>query len=90
MSDNWCGETKWLQHPEEGHSEDEQVCGSQDGVPENVEVIPVIVGATGIVDKNIQSYLLKIPDKHNVYILQISAILRTTHIIRKVLSIKAD
>ena len=29
-----------------------------------VELIPVIMGATGIVDKNIQRYLQKIPGKH--------------------------
>ena len=55
-----------------------------------VQVIPVIIGATGIVDKSIQSYLQKIPGKHNVYNLQRSAILRIAHILREVLSIKAD
>ena len=44
-----------------------------------VEVIPVIIGATGIVDKNIQSYLKKIPGKHNTYNLQRSAIQNSTH-----------
>ena len=55
-----------------------------------LEVIPVIIGATGIVEKNIQSYLKKIPGNHNVYNFQRSAILGTAHILRKVLSIKAD
>ena len=55
-----------------------------------VEVIPVIIGATGVVDKNIQNYLKKIPGKHNIYNLQRSVILGTAHILRKVLSIKAD
>ena len=55
-----------------------------------VEVIPVITGATGIVDMSIQSYLLKIPGKHNIYNLQRSAILGTAYIPRKVLSIKVD
>ena len=40
-----------------------------------VEIIPVIISTTGIFDKNIQSYLQKIPGKHNIYNLQISAIL---------------
>ena len=55
-----------------------------------VEVIPVIIGATRIVDKNIQSYLKKIPGKHDIYNAQRSAILGTAHILRKVLSTKED
>ena len=31
-----------------------------------VEVIPVITGATAVVDKNMQSNLKKIPGKHNI------------------------
>ena len=55
-----------------------------------VEVIPVITGATGIVDKNIKKYVGRIPGCHNIYSLQRSAILGTAHILRKVLSIKPD
>ena len=55
-----------------------------------VEVIPIIIIATRIVEKGIQSYLQKIPGKHNLYNLQRSAILGTVHILRKVLSIKPD
>ena len=55
-----------------------------------VEVIPVIIGATGIVDRNIKSYIRKIPGSHNIYNLQRSAILGTAHILRKVLSIKPE
>ena len=55
-----------------------------------VEVIPVIIGATGIVDKNIKKYVARIPGCHNIYSLQRSAILGTAHILRKVLSIKPD
>ena len=53
-----------------------------------VEVIPVIIGATGIVDKNIKKYVGRIPGCNNIYSLQRSAILGTAHILRKVLSIK--
>ena len=53
-----------------------------------VEVIPVIIGATGITDKNIKKYVGRIPGHHNIYNLQISAILGTAYILRKVLSIK--
>ena len=45
-----------------------------------VQVIPIIIGATGIVEKGIQSYLQKIPGKHYLYNLQRSAILGTAHI----------
>ena len=55
-----------------------------------VEVIPVIIGATGIVDKNIKKYVGRIPGCHNIYSLQRLAILGTAHILRKVLSIKPD
>ena len=55
-----------------------------------MEVIPVIIGATGIVDKNIKKYVGRIPDHHNIYNLWRSAILRTTHILRKVPSITPD
>ena len=46
-----------------------------------------IIGATGIVDKNIKKYVGGIPGCHNIYSLQRSAILGTAHILRKVLSI---
>ena len=55
-----------------------------------VEVIPVIIGATGIVDRNIHTYIGKIPGSHNIYNLQTSAIPGTAHILRKVLSIKSE
>ena len=54
-----------------------------------VEVIPVIIGATGIVYKNIKKYVGRIPGFHNIYRLQRS-ILGTAHILRKVLLIKPD
>ena len=55
-----------------------------------VEVVPVIIGATGIVDKNIRKYVGRIPGCHNIYNLQKSAILGTAQILRKVLSVKPD
>jgi hypothetical protein len=47
-------------------------------------VIPVIIGATGIVSKSLQKYLETIPG-HSIDSLQKTAILGTSHIIRKVL-----
>ena len=55
-----------------------------------VEVIPVITGATGIVDRNIKTYTRKFPVSHNIYNLQRSAILGTAYILRMVLSIKSE
>jgi hypothetical protein len=46
-------------------------------------VIPVIIGATGIV--SLQKYLETIPGQHSIHSLQKTVILGTSHIIRKVL-----
>ena len=55
-----------------------------------VQVIPIIIGATGIVNKNIKKYVGRIPGCHIIYSPQRSTILGTAHILRKVLSIKPD
>jgi hypothetical protein len=47
--------------------------------------IPVIIGATGIVSKSLQKYLETMPGQHSIDSLQNTAILGTSHIIRKVL-----
>jgi hypothetical protein len=48
-------------------------------------VMPIIIGATGIVSKSLQKYLETIPGQHSIDSLQTTAILGTSHIIRKVL-----
>jgi hypothetical protein len=48
-------------------------------------VMPVIIRATRIVSKSLQKYLETIPGQHSINSLQKTAILRTSHIIRKVL-----
>jgi hypothetical protein len=48
-------------------------------------VIPVIIGAAGIVSKSLQKYLETIPGKYSIDSLQKTAILGTSNIIRKVL-----
>jgi hypothetical protein len=48
-------------------------------------VIPVIIGATGIVSKSLQKYLETIPGQHSIDSLQKTDVLGTSHIIRKVL-----
>jgi hypothetical protein len=48
-------------------------------------VIPVIIGATGIVSRSLQKYLETIPGQHSIYSLQKTDILETSDVIRKVL-----
>jgi hypothetical protein len=48
-------------------------------------IIPIITGATGIVTKSLRENLEAIPGKHSIDSLQETAILGTSHIIRKVL-----
>ena len=55
-----------------------------------VEVIPMIIRATGVVEKNLKKFFNRILGCHNVYNLQRSAILGTAHILRKVLTIKPN
>jgi hypothetical protein len=47
--------------------------------------IPVIIGATGILTKNIRKNLEDIPGKYSIDSLNKTAVLGTSHIIRKVL-----
>ena len=48
-------------------------------------IIPVIIGATGIVTGSLKKNLEAVPEKHLIDSLQKTAILGTSHIIRKVL-----
>jgi hypothetical protein len=48
-------------------------------------VIQVIIGATGIVTRRLKKYLETIVGKHSIDSLQETAVLGTSHIIRKVL-----
>jgi len=50
------------------------------------KVIPVIIGATGTISKPLRKYASNIPENHEVKELQKTAILGTTHILRKVLT----
>ena len=51
--------------------------------------IPVIIGATGIVTRSFRKNLEALPGKHSVDSLQKTAMLGTSHIIRKVLQCEA-
>jgi hypothetical protein len=48
-------------------------------------IIPVIIGATGMVTKGLKANLEAIPVKHSTDSLHKTAVLGTSHIIRKVL-----
>ena len=52
-------------------------------------IIPVIIGATGIVTRSLGKNLEAVPGKHSIDSLQKTAILGTSHIIRKVLQCEA-
>ena len=52
-------------------------------------VIPVIIGATGIVTRSLRKNLEAVQGKHSIDSLQKTAILGTSHIIRKVLQYEA-
>jgi len=49
------------------------------------KIVPVIIGATGIVMTSLRKNLESAPGKHSIDSLQNTAILGTSHIIRKVL-----
>jgi len=50
------------------------------------KVIPVIIGATWTISKSFTKYVSNIPGKHAVKELQKTAILGTSHILRKALT----
>ena len=52
-------------------------------------IVPVIIGATGIVTRSLKKNLKTITGKHSIDSVQKTAILGTSHIIRKVLQCEA-
>jgi len=52
-------------------------------------IVKVITGATGIVTRSLRKNLEAVPGKHSIESPQRTAILGTSHIIRKVLQCKA-
>ena len=52
-------------------------------------IIPVITGATGIVTRSLRKNLEAVPGKNSIDSLQKTAVLGTSHIIRKVLQCEA-
>jgi hypothetical protein len=52
-------------------------------------IIPIVIGATGIVTRSLKKNLEAVAGKHSIDSLQMTAILGTSHIIRKVLQCDA-
>ena len=52
-------------------------------------IVPVIIGATGIITRSLKKNLETIPGKHSIDSLQKTAMLGISHIIRKVLQCEA-
>jgi len=52
-------------------------------------IVPVIIGAIGIVTRSLRKNLGTVPGKHSIHSLQKTAILGTSHIIWKVLQCEA-
>ena len=52
-------------------------------------IVPVIIGATGIVTRSLRKNLETVPGKHSIDSLQKTGILGTAHTIRKVLQCEA-
>ena len=55
----------------------------------NLKCTVIIIGATGIVTRSLRKNLEAVPGKHSIDSLQKTAILGTSHIIRKVLQCEA-
>ena len=53
-----------------------------------VEVAPVVIGTVGSVKKEFDGWIEKLPIKHNVGVMQKTALLKTARISRKVLKMK--
>ena len=54
-----------------------------------IDIIPVIVGATGLLKKNLKSYLEAIPGSPNTYEVQLAAIKGTVTILKRALGYSA-
>ena len=53
-----------------------------------ISIIPVVIGATGLIKKNLKSYLNAIPGKPSYYEIQIAALKGTTSILKRALGCK--
>ncbi len=49
------------------------------------KTVPIVIGAAGLVSKNMRKYLKEVPGDHNIELMQKVVILKTAHIIRRVI-----
>ena len=52
-------------------------------------IIPIVIGATGMVTRSLRKNLEAVPGKHSIDSLKKTAILGTSHLIREVLQCEA-
>ena len=55
-----------------------------------IEIIPVVVRATGLIEKSLKQYLQAIPSSPSMYEVQIAAIKGTVNILKRALGCKAS
>lgn len=55
-----------------------------------IEILPVVVGATGLIKKNLKQYLQAIPSCPSMHEVQIAAIKGTVSILKRALGYKAN
>ena len=65
--------------------QEEKACDKRHPYRIIIIIIIIIIGATGIVKRSLRKNLEVVPGKHSIDSLQKTAILGTSHIIRKVL-----
>jgi hypothetical protein len=65
------------------------MCKDKTNVEPEMYVYTSKLGATGIVTRSLRKNLEVVPGKHSIYSLKKTAILGTSHIIRKVLQCEA-
>ena len=93
MHTDRCGNTRRQKCCAKGSGKEVKIQKFMDRDTTNVEPemhdMPVIIGATGIVTRSLKKNLEVVPGKHSIDSLQKTAILGTSHIIRKVLQCEA-
>ena len=93
MHTDRCGNTGRLKCCAKGSGKEVEIQEFMYRDTTNVEpectIVPVIIGATGIVTRNLRKNLETVPAKHSIDSLQKTAILGTSHVVRKVLHCEA-
>jgi len=91
MHTDRCGNTRRQKCCSEGSGKEVEIQEFMYRDTTNVEpeIIPVIIGATAIVTRSLRKNMEAVPGKHSIDSLLKTAILGTSHIIRKVLQCEA-